>query len=345
MENAMISIIVPVYNAQDYIDPCIQSVLTQSFRDLELILVNDGSTDGSLDKCRAWETDPRVRVFSTENRGVSHARNLGLEKAAGNWVMFLDSDDYLLEGCLEQLMHMVSPDTQAVLASYGSEASAAAGCKHQTVSAEHLRTMTLDPINHDLLPAFFERKPLSLTACWAKLFRQDVIRQNNLRFHEGLRLSEDTLFHLAYLDCIDHALVTNLPVVYYRQNPSSVTRGFHEGQLSNRLRFFDILEERQDRAAAVHILSLLFFDICKIERYASGECRKALERDVRRWLSEHEALLHSVGNRSLSKGKWQRAAYRAAAVCFCHQVYWAGFAVLRFYAGITQGELGKLTTT
>lgn len=345
MQTAAISIIVPVYNAEAYIDPCIKSVLTQSFRDLELILVNDGSTDESLEKCRAWEKDPRVTVISTENRGVSHARNLGLERACGKWILFLDSDDYLLDNCLEDLMKTVTPDAQEVIGAYTGGESGAVTVQHQSVSAKSVRRMTLDSINNQLLPEFYEVKPLSLTACWAKLFLTDVIRKNSLRFHEDLRLSEDTLFHLAYLNAIDRVTVTNLPVLYYRQNPFSVTKVFSESHLANRIRFFDILEEGQDQDAAVHILSLLFFDICKIEKYAAGEQRKLLEKAVVRYLSQHKGLLRSVGKPALSSGRWQRAAYKAAAVCFDRKAYRAGFTVLRLYSAVTQGEISKITTT
>ena len=82
MSDTMVSVIVPVYNARDSIDDCIRSVLNQSSKSVELILVNDGSTDGSLKKCRIWEHDPRVTILSGENHGVSHARNLGLKKAS-----------------------------------------------------------------------------------------------------------------------------------------------------------------------------------------------------------------------------------------------------------------------
>ena len=344
MQNPLISIIVPVYNARRYIDQCVKSVLSQSFRDLELILVNDGSTDESLEKCRAWESDPRVTVISTENRGVSHARNTGLEKASGKWILFLDSDDYLLDDALEKLMERVLPDTREVIAAYAGDGSGDVKILCGSVEADHVRRMTLDPVNNHLLPDFYEMKPLSLTACWAKLFLNDVIRENGIRFHEELRLSEDTLFHLAYLRCIDHALVTNLPVMYYRQNTSSVTKVFNEKHLSNRIRFFNILEEEKDPDAAAHILPLLFFDICKIQRYAAGEDRKRLEREVIRYLSEHGELLRSVGNRSLSCGRWQKAAYKAAAKCFERGAYRAGFAVLRLYSAVTQGEISKITT-
>lgn len=343
MHTAMISIIVPVYNAQAYIDQCIKSVLTQSFRDIELILINDGSTDESLNKCRLWEDDPRVILLSTENRGVSAARNLGLQKASGKWIMFLDSDDCLLDNCLENLMTMVLPDTQEVIGAYIGDEPEQKKALHQMVSADAVRTMSLDPINHQLLPAFYEVKPLSLSACWAKLFLNEIIKENAIRFHEQLRLSEDTLFHLDYLACIENVVVSNLPVIYYRQNMVSVTKVFNAKHLVNRFRFFDILKEWKDRDAAVHILSLLFFEICKIERYTKGQERKLLEEEIIGYLSENGDILRSIGKRSLSRGKWQKIAYRLAAVCFRWKAYRAGFVLLRVYSAATQGEINKLT--
>lgn len=339
----MISIIVPVYNAQLYIDQCIESVLTQSFQDIELILIDDGSTDESLKKCRFWESDPRVILISTENHGVSSARNLGLQKASGKWIMFLDSDDYLLESCLEHLMAMVSPDIQAVIAAYDDDTPGHDKVLHQSVTADSVQKMVLDPINNRLLPAFYEIKPLSLTSCWAKLFLNDVIRANEIRFREELRLSEDTLFHLEYLSCIDNVLVSSLPVIYYRRNTSSVTKVFNTAHPANRFLFFDALKEREYQDAAVHIISLLFFEICKIERYLKGRERKLLENEIAGYLSKNMDILHNVGKLSLSAGKWQNLFYKAAAICFRHKIHWAGFVLLRVYAAVTQGEINKLT--
>jgi len=335
MRTAAISIIIPVYNVESYLDQCIASVLTQSFRDLELILVNDGSTDTSLEKCRAWEKDPRVTILSMENRGVSAARNLGLQKASGKWILFLDSDDYLLDNCLESLMGMVSPDTQEVIAAYADRELEISDSLHQSVTADSVTGMILDAVNHQLLPSFYEIKPLSLPACWGKLFRNDIIHAHGIRFYEELRLSEDTLFHLDYLSCIDTVTVTDLPVIHYRQNTASVTNVFSPNHLGNRLRFFEILKERNGPDAAVHILSLLLLEICKIERYAKGQERKLLEKDVAAYLSANTDILCRVRKLSLSSGRWQKLIYQAAAVCFRKKAYWAGFALLRSYAALT----------
>ena len=334
----MISIIVPVYNAQAYIEQCIKSVLTQSFQDMELILVNDGSTDESLEKCRLWENDPRVTILSTENQGVSAARNLGLQKASGKWIMFLDSDDFLLDNCLENLMAMAAPDTQEVVAAYTDDVPAQVKIMYQTVAADSVCRMSLDYVNNQLLPEFYEVKPLSLSACWAKLFLNDVIRKNAIQFHEDLRLSEDTLFHLEYLACIDRVVVSNLPVLYYRQNTSSVTRVFNAKHLANRFCFFQILKERGDRDAAVHIITLLFLEICKIEKSLTRQERKLPEKEIIGYLSENRDILNSIGKLSLSKGKWQNPVYKAVAMCFRNKQYWAGFALLRVYSVTAQNK-------
>lgn len=330
----MISIIVPVFNAQDYLEACIRSVLTQSFQDFELLLIDDGSTDDSLNICRRWEADPRVHITSTENHGVSHARNLGLQQACGSWVMFLDSDDQLAKGALEKLSELIAPDPSLVIGAYTEADPGATKALREKVSADSLRTMILDPINHDLLPDFYELKPMSLCACWGKLYRSAVIREHSIRFPEELRLSEDTLFNLDYLEHIDHALITDMPVIHYRHNEGSVTKVFREQHLVNRFRFFDLLLERAYPEAPVHILSLLLYEICRIERWASGS-QKALEQQIIRYLSEHPAILHDTQKRALSVGKFQHPVYHTAASCFRRKAYRTGFALLRIYAAIS----------
>ena len=203
--------------------------------------------------------------------------------------------------------------------------------------------MSLDSINNQLLPLFYEVKPLSLSSCWSKLYLSQVIRENGIRFHEELRLSEDTLFNLDYLACIEQVVVSNLPVTFYRTNAASVTKVFHAEHLDNRLRFFDILKEREYEDAPVHIAALLFFEICKIERFTKGRERKLLEKKIRNYLSENAQMLRRVRKLSLSAGRWQKYAYRAAAICFANRAYWIGFMLLRVYAAVTQGEINDLT--
>ena len=97
-----VTVIVPVYNVEKFIDKCVQSVIDQTMTDIEVILVDDGSTDNSLARCREWANkDSRVKVYHQENQGVSVARNLGIEKSAGKYIAFIDSDDWIDPNYLE----------------------------------------------------------------------------------------------------------------------------------------------------------------------------------------------------------------------------------------------------
>lgn len=105
MEEEQISVIVSVYNTEKYLNQCIQSILKQTYHNLELILVDDGSTDRSLAICtRYQQQDSRVRVFHQANQGVSKARNYGMDVAAGDLITFVDSDDYVMPNYLEELI-------------------------------------------------------------------------------------------------------------------------------------------------------------------------------------------------------------------------------------------------
>lgn len=105
MNDSLVSIVVPVYNAEKYIEDTVKSLLEQSYSDIEIVLVNDGSKDTSLEICqRLSELDPRIKLFSQENAGVTRARALGVEKASGKWITFVDSDDTLPENAVEILI-------------------------------------------------------------------------------------------------------------------------------------------------------------------------------------------------------------------------------------------------
>ena len=115
----MISVIIPVYNVEPYLRKCLDSIVNQTYRDLEILVVDDGSTDGSGAICDSYaEKDERVVVFHTENRGLSAARNLGLDNAKGEWINFLDSDDWMDSECFEFAIS-VAEDKKADLVFWG----------------------------------------------------------------------------------------------------------------------------------------------------------------------------------------------------------------------------------
>lgn len=105
----MISVIIPIYNTESYLEQCIQSVINQTYKDLEIILINDGSTDNSGLICQKWkEQDPRIRYIKKENEGQGIARNLGIIRATGEYIIFVDSDDYLDKNLISKVYHYIS---------------------------------------------------------------------------------------------------------------------------------------------------------------------------------------------------------------------------------------------
>lgn len=201
-----ISVIIPVYNAVKYLGACVDSVLSQTGCDLELILVDDGSSDGSGELCREYERkDSRVRYLHKENGGVSSARNMGLDHATGDWIAFADADDYMLP---DALLHMVE---------------AMEGGDDMIVSSS-LRLQDGKLYEECVFPDDTYGDSLSAVrhyALWAYLFRREVIEANGLRFVEELRYSEDRVFIFQYAMASKSLRSLSVPAYVYRINETS----------------------------------------------------------------------------------------------------------------------------
>lgn len=188
MDKCRLSIIIPVYNVEEYLDRCLGSILDQDFTSCEVILVDDGSTDSSALICDRYSaTDPRFRTLHKPNGGVSSARNAGLDLAKGEYIMFLDSDDALLPYALDDMMEVVAGEDM-VVAGY---AAFMGGVPVKTVRPRATRSY-----KHTEYAQFFQdnirRNCEMLDAPWSKLFKRKAIGAT--RFNEELSYAEDKLF-------------------------------------------------------------------------------------------------------------------------------------------------------
>ena len=223
MNDVKISVIVPIFNAEKYLDSCINSVLEQTYSNWELILIDDGSTDKSgiiADEYKRRDT--RIHVIHQENAGVSSARNRGLDVASGDYISFLDADDEFTPDCLEKLMNAaIRSNVDIVAAKYCGEVSS------NIINAQDSIWRGEDALKHSLMD-----DPFTYLAC-TKLFRRSIIGET--RFSSELRVSEDTYF-LFHLLCKRPSFLPIQEEVYiYKHNPDSVTRAaFSE-------RHFDVL--------------------------------------------------------------------------------------------------------
>lgn len=173
------SIIIPVYNVSRYLRRCIDSVLSQSYGDFELLLVDDGSSDDSGVICDEYaEKDDRIKVFHKKNGGVSSARNKGIDEARGNYVVFVDSDDYILSDRLSQILKLSDNNPDIIVEYYATP-------------AEHkYKYKLIDIQDFDIIR--------NVGVIWTSAFRNKVLKENNIHFDETIWHGEDSLFVLDF---------------------------------------------------------------------------------------------------------------------------------------------------
>ena len=215
----LVSIVLPVYNSDRYLQRCVRSVLAQTHRDLEIIIVNDGSTDDSGAICdNLQREDPRIIVFHNANSGVSASRNFGMDKVHGDFITFIDSDDYVEPDYIEKILQSVDEDTDFVLCNF-SMINDDTGNKsnYETVSPGNNKTETL----RDL----FVHGWIFIIGI---LFRTRFLKQNHLRFPEHINYTEDIWFltrAVVYARKVQK--VTDVLYNYNVSNPVSITHLSH----------------------------------------------------------------------------------------------------------------------
>lgn len=188
-----LSVVVPVYNVEDWVDRCLESLVGQDFEDFEVVCVNDGSTDGSRERLAAWEAaDPRVRVVDQANAGLSGARNAGIRAARGEYVSFLDADDRYLPGACGRMVSALDEAGADVLVFGGRVYPEDAPCPEWIPESLSPRDVTYDAFSMDLL-----LKEASRPFAWRLALRRGFILERDLFFDEGLRFGEDQLYCFA----------------------------------------------------------------------------------------------------------------------------------------------------
>lgn len=213
-----ISIIVPVYNSESFLEQCIRSVLNQDFESFELLLVDDGSTDQSLSICDRWsDAEQRIKVIHKSNGGVSSARNVGLDLAEGKYVMFLDSDDRLEPGALDRLW-TGSFDSDLVLGGYNAYEDG----KLKFTMCPDTSWVYKDEGISEFWDVNLARTRRCLDSPWCKLFKRSLIVEMKHRFDEGLYYAEDKMFVYSFILACSSISVLKEPVYIYELRSGSL---------------------------------------------------------------------------------------------------------------------------
>lgn len=214
MHKDKVSIIMPVYNAEKFVSKAINSVLNQTYKDIELIIINDGSTDKSEQIIKAVK-DKRIQYFHVNNSGPSTARNLGIEKAEGEYIQFIDSDDYLNNDSTEILVNMIKHSDFSI-ASYN------------TIRGELVSSVIYD--YEGIYPkAFLIDNYIELFSKQVirhignKLYKKSVIDKHKLKFNKNIKRGEAIVFNIDYLMNIENVCFSKKPVYNYVFNDRSIT--------------------------------------------------------------------------------------------------------------------------
>lgn len=231
----LITVIIPVYNAEKWIEKCIKSVINQTYKNLEIILVDDGSTDDSLTICNKFlEKDRRIKVIHTENRGVSSARNEGLNNSQGKWIAFVDADDWIEKNFCEKLIKEIKESNSDV-----------ALCGYKRVTEENYESINTNGENEVIDKKIYIEKVLNpQTAygfCHMKIINRSLIE--NIRFEKSIVVGEDALFNLMIAKNIKRAIFIKEPLYNYKINLNSTVKKFDENYVEKYLKSMQIIKE------------------------------------------------------------------------------------------------------
>ena len=215
----MVSIIIPVYNVLPYLKESLDSAVNQTYKDLEIIIVDDGSTDGSASVCDSYKTDPRVKVVHQENKGLSGARNTGLDLAAGDYIYFLDADDAILPEMIQTMVDGIEKSgTDVSVCGYNAVNSKGilAGKKAKRFQSFRIyeeETVTKEDVIKNIIGKY-------RSCVWNKLYRKEI--WDNIRFPEG-HVFEDVWVLPEVLDVTGRIHLIPQSLVLYRKRPDSIT--------------------------------------------------------------------------------------------------------------------------
>lgn len=275
-----ISIIVPIYNVEKYLDRCIKSILSQTFKDFELILINDGSTDESSNICEKYKgLDNRIVVIHKENGGLSSARNVGLDIAKGKYIGFVDSDDYIDENMYYELYRSITKNN--------SDISICKFIKVYNNNKVNLINNNLLEVNYsniEALQELYKNNSVDFIVAWNKLYRSKLIKE--FRYPLGRKHEDEFIIHKLLYRC-NKVTYINKELYYYYQRENSIMNS----KLSikdidkvyfylDRIKFFNSINNKQLKEKSTYNFVIGYFDLyAKVKYILKDECsRKRLKK-------------------------------------------------------------------
>lgn len=237
-QNDLISIIIPVYKVEEYIDECVNSLINQTYKNIEIILVDDGSPDSCGDICEKYkEMDSRIVVLHKKNGGLSDARNAGMQIANGNYFVFVDSDDYVSNKYVEILYNALNKDNADIAVAemikfYDNDNP------EEFIESEEPDVILYS--SRDIMNLYFTDKAATMTSAWGKIYKRNLF--NEIQYPKG-KLHEDEFTTYKLMHKAEKIAYVNIPLYFYRQRNNSIINSKYNVR---RLDVLDAYKERLD---------------------------------------------------------------------------------------------------
>lgn len=230
----LVSVIVPVYNTKEYLIKCLESIINQTYTNLEIIIIDDGSNDGSYDICDKYlELDSRIKVIHNTNRGVSVTRNIGIDIATGKYILFIDSDDWVEKNYIEVLYNNIQNSDISI-------------CSYYTVTKRNVNIINddkkIEKIDKIVGLKYLIGNEQYRGYLWNKLFKLDIIKNNNIKFKPDIYIYEDLLFVAEYINAADNITYIHQSLYYYRMRKSSSLNQEFTMKNMTKIKAFKMLE-------------------------------------------------------------------------------------------------------
>ena len=307
-----ISVVVPVYNVEKYIDRCVKSITNQTYKDLEIILVDDGSTDDCPNICdRFAAEDKRIKVIHKANGGVSSARNTGIAQATGTYIAFVDGDDYIEPQMYETLLEEIEKNNADV-----------AVCAYNRVndggiiSQDAIYPAKVIETQYGFVP-FDGKEKFEVCCVWNKLYRLSVINNNKLFFDERFKVGEDFLFNYYYLKYCKKIVVTDYVLYNYYVDRDNSATGNVNSDFINRWRVYKIIleNEKNNRAVYEHCLAVYLNQLLTCIKQLLSSGNKSLINENYSLLVDEIKLYSSEFKKLPDVSRFKSAAVSFIKVC------------------------------
>ena len=259
--NKLISVIIPVYNVDKYLSQCIESVLRQTFLNLEILLIDDGSTDGSGNICDQYAMkDNRIQVVHKINGGVSSARNVGLELANGEFIAFIDGDDFVSENYIESLYrNLKENNSDMAFCEYAYYKNGFVKFA-QNISLEKIRVDKQSKEFISFFKRFISNKNTLMGRCWGGLYKKEII--SSIRFNSEIKIAEDLLFVLQAILNAEFLSFISEKLYFYRVNNQSALRTYKKSYLQNQVLLYDNIRQIYNFMSDIKLLKIYGCRLC-----------------------------------------------------------------------------------